>query len=302
MERKTGFVAVVGGMNMDIGGRPGGRLVLRDSNPGSVSLRPGGVGRNIARNLRLLGLEVSLLTAVGDDAFGTALLESCRADGLDTEMSLVCPRQRSSTYLYVNDEQGDMQLAIADMAVTDRLSPEVLARHLDRLNEADAVVLDANLSPAALGFLARELRVPLYADAVSTAKALRLRPLLPRLAALKPNALEAEALTGCAGEEEAARALLRAGTGRVFVSMGSRGLLAAEGETLLRLLCVPAAVRSTTGAGDAATAALVWAGIRGLDLEAAGRAALLAGAWTVESEEANSPRLRELPALFDLPG
>ena len=50
----TKHIAVVGGMNMDIGGRPEGRLVARDSNPGAVTMRPGGVGHNIACDLRLL--------------------------------------------------------------------------------------------------------------------------------------------------------------------------------------------------------------------------------------------------------
>ena len=92
-------VAVIGGMNMDIGGAAGGELRLRDSNPGRVSLRPGGVGRNIAHNLRLLGLEVSLVSAVGDDPFGRALTDSCRALGLDLSMTRIRPRERSSTYL-----------------------------------------------------------------------------------------------------------------------------------------------------------------------------------------------------------
>ena len=34
-------VVVIGGANMDICGSPAGRLVLRDSNPGVVTVRPG---------------------------------------------------------------------------------------------------------------------------------------------------------------------------------------------------------------------------------------------------------------------
>lgn len=294
----TKHIAVVGGMNMDIGGRPEGRLVPRDSNPGAVTLRPGGVGRNIAQDLRLLGLEVSFLTAVGDDFFGAALLESCRADGIDTRMALLCPGLRSSTYLYVNGEDGDLQLAISDMAVTARITPEALAPHLAALNAADAVVLDANLSTGTLEFLAQALTVPVYADPVSTAKAPRLLPLLSKLAALKPNAIEAEILTGEHDAELAARALLRRGVGRVFVSLGAGGLIAAAGEALLRLPGVHTRAVNTNGAGDAATAALVWSGVHGLTLAEAARAALTAGAWTVESEEAQTARLRELPALF----
>lgn len=287
-------IAVIGGMNMDIGGSPLGPLVPRDSNPGHVTMRPGGVGRNIAHDLRLLGQEVSLLSAVGDDPNGRALLTSCRALGIDVGMTLVRPRERSSTYLYITDETGDMRLAVSDMDITDRITPAVLEPWLPRLNAMDAVVLDANLSEAALRYLGEQITVPLYADPVSAAKAPRLRGILPRLTVLKPNRLEAEALTGEKDPETAARVLLDAGVKRVFLSMGDKGLLACEGETILRLPRKKAAVVNTTGAGDAAMAAMVWAGTHGLDLERSAKAALLAGALTCECREANNPRLAEL--------
>ena len=287
-------VAVIGGMNMDIGGSAEGMLRLRDSNPGLVTMRPGGVGRNIAHDLRLLGLEVSLVSAVGDDANGRALLQSCEALGLDLSMTLIRPRERSSTYLDVIDETGDMRLAVSDMDITDRISPAALEPWLERLNAADAVVVDANLSGAALEYLAGHVTVPLCADPVSTAKAPKLLPILSRLAMLKPNRMEAEALTGEKDPERAARSLLDAGVERVFLSMGSRGLLACEGDTILRLPREQAAVVNSNGAGDAAMAALVWAGVQGFDLERSARAALLAGALTCECAEANNPRLAEI--------
>ena len=49
------YVTVVGGVNMDIGGHPAAPLVMQDSNPGTVGMSLGGVGRNIAHNLSLLG-------------------------------------------------------------------------------------------------------------------------------------------------------------------------------------------------------------------------------------------------------
>ena len=292
------YIAVVGGMNVDIGGRPARRPVLRDSNPGRVSIRPGGVGRNIAHDLRLLGMEVRMLSAVGDDGHGALLLRSCAACGIDTSLCLCVEGETSSTYLYITDEHGDMQLAIADMDVTARLTPAVIAARLDALNAARAVVLDANLEAETLAYLAAHVTAPLYADPVSTGKAGRMRSILPRLACIKPNALEAEALTGEAEPEKAARALVNAGVGRVFLSLGHQGMIAADSDSLLNLPCEQARVLNTTGAGDAVTAALVWAGVRGLDLERSLRFALRAGAVTCECLEANNPELSRLPARF----
>ena len=292
------YVAVVGGMNVDIGGHPAGRPVLRDSNPGRVSLRPGGVGRNIAHDLRLLGLEVKLLSAVGGDEHGRLLLASCAALGIDTGLTLRLPEERSSCYLYITDEEGDMQLAVADMEVTRRITPAVIEERLGALNAAAAVVVDANLEAETLDYLAAHVTAPLCADPVSTAKAPRLKGLLPRLACLKPNALEAETLSGEREPEAAARALVAAGVRRVFLSMGAQGMIAAEGDTLLKLPCGPARVLNTNGAGDAATAALVWAGVKGLGLEQSLRFAMRAGALTAEWPEANNPVLAELAAGF----
>ena len=56
--RSGTYAVVVGGVNIDIGGRSYGPLVARDSNPGRVQMSLGGVGRNIAHNMALLGLEV----------------------------------------------------------------------------------------------------------------------------------------------------------------------------------------------------------------------------------------------------
>ena len=291
-EVKKHAAVVIGGANMDICGSPCGILIAEDSNPGIVSVKPGGVGRNIAHNLCLLGLEVSLVTALGGDMFSAGLIDSCRALGMDMSMTRCLPERRGSTYLYITDETGDMRLAVSDMDVTTCITPEWLSGHIARINRAEAVVIDANLSAGCIEYLAANCTAPMYADPVSTVKAMKLKCILPRLRAIKPNAIEAAALTGEQEPERAARALLQAGVEQVFISLGSEGILAAQGESLIRLPCENRPVVNTTGAGDAATAAIVWAGVHGLDLASAAAAALRAGAITAACPDTNSPDLR----------
>lgn len=291
-EVKKHAAVVIGGANMDICGSPRGILIAEDSNPGVVSVKPGGVGRNIAHNLCLLGLEVSLVTALGGDMFSAGLIDSCRALGMDMSMTRCLPERRGSTYLYITDETGDMRLAVSDMDVTTCITPEWLSGHIARINRAEAVVIDANLSAGCIEYLAANCTAPMYADPVSTVKAMKLKGILPRLRAIKPNAIEAAALTGEQEPERAARALLQAGVEQVFISLGSEGILAAQGESLIRLPCENRPVVNTTGAGDAATAAIVWAGVHGLDLASAAAAALRAGAITAACPDTNSPDLR----------
>lgn len=284
-------VAVIGGVNMDIGGSPFVKLVMRDSNPGVITARPGGVGRNIAHDLRLLGVDVSLVAAIGGDVYGQGILDSCAALGIDMSLARILPDRRSSTYLYVTDETGDMEIGIADMEITSCITPEYIAELLPKLNEYDAVVLDANLDAETLEFAAKNITVPIIADPVSTAKAVRLLPVLDRLWAMKPNVYEAEKLTGENDPAEAAKALLAKGVKRVFISLGEEGMLAADAEHTEILPRELVTVVNTTGAGDAATAAIVWAGLRGCDIAGCACAAVKAGAITACSESANNPEL-----------
>ncbi len=47
-------ITVIGGINIDIEGRPYDVLRREDSNPGRISLSYGGVGRNITENVARL--------------------------------------------------------------------------------------------------------------------------------------------------------------------------------------------------------------------------------------------------------
>ena len=56
---------------------------------------------------------------------------------------------------------------------------------------------------------------------------------------------------------------------------------------------MPVQMTNATGAGDAFTAALVWARLRELDLFEAARAGMAAAALTVESRETVNPAISE---------
>ncbi|MFY9612986.1 MAG: PfkB family carbohydrate kinase, partial [Tissierellaceae bacterium] len=79
----TDYIVVVGGTNVDIQGFPKDRLILRDSNIGSVKVSLGGVARNIAENITRLGINTKLISIIGDDGYGQIVLEQSRKIGLD---------------------------------------------------------------------------------------------------------------------------------------------------------------------------------------------------------------------------
>ena len=296
MDPSAVWAAVVGGMNMDVGGRPDAALISNDSNPGRVRLSPGGVGRNIAHNLALLGVDTRMLTVLGEDLYAQRLAASCAEAGIDLTQSLHLPGESTSTYLYILDERGDMALALSDMAIYRRLTPEALAPRLPWLNSASVIVLDANIPAESILWLCEHARVPIFADPVSVTKADRLADVLPRLHTLKPNRLEAERLTGVAITDEksarrAADALLGTGLQRVFLSLGSEGVLAADHRGQVFLPALDAKVVNATGGGDAFMAGLVWAYLRGESLVGSARAGLAAAALALESAETVNPNM-----------
>ena len=294
--------AVVGGVNIDIGGRSTAPLVARDSNPGTVHTSLGGVGRNIAHDLALLGVQPLFLTALGDDAGAERITASCAQLGIDISHALRVPGAATSTYLFIAGDDGEMALAVADMALYDRLTPAWLAAQAPLLRGVQAVAVDANLPPETLVWLAEHCPAPLFADPVSTAKAGRLRGVLGKLHTLKPNRLEAELLSGVPIRDEAslhaaADALLGTGLQRVFISLGAHGVLAADAGRHCLLPCCPGPVADTTGCGDAFMAALVWAHLRGEGIEGAAKAGLAAAAIAAESAGTINPALSEAALL-----
>jgi pseudouridine kinase len=64
------LISIIGGANMDMSATLNGAFIAADSNPGHIEVGYGGVARNIAHNLALLGARTQLLTIFGGDLFG----------------------------------------------------------------------------------------------------------------------------------------------------------------------------------------------------------------------------------------
>ena len=294
--RSGSYAVVVGGVNVDIGGKPFAPPVAADSNPGTVSISLGGVGRNIAHNLSLMGTDVRLLTAYGDDIHGHRVAASCSELGIDLSHARRISGGTTSTYLYLMDEQGEMVLAVSDMEICKKITPTYLSAHLGLLQNAQVIICDANIPEESLIYLAENCAVPLFCDPVSTVKAEKLRPILHKIHTLKPNRLEAELLSGVKIETtedvaKAADALLALGVHRVFISMGADGVYAAMGSQRILLPNLPGNAVNTTGCGDAFMAALAWAYLEGMDLKETALAGLAAGAIAMESPETINPAM-----------
>ncbi len=288
------FVVAVGACNMDITGSSAHPLVAQDSTPGRIRCAPGGVARNVAENLARLGHDVRLVSAVGDDLYGSSLLEHTRRAGVDVQGCRVLAGQATSTYLSLHGSDGDMAMALNDMAILEHITPKRLAAHADRLRHASAVLVDCNLPQAALGWIFAQARMtPLFAEPVSAFKCRRLLPWLEQVHTLKANRLEAQALTDRIVDTDddvvaAARWLHERGVCQVVLSLGGRGFYWSDRAGAAGWQSATAvAVVNATGAGDALMAGLMHRFLEGACLQDAVGFAAGCAALTLTAPQAN---------------
>ncbi len=259
------YVTVIGGVNMDISAALTAPFVPADSVPGQVTLGCGGVARNIAHNLRLMGHDVKFVSLFGGETFGQMCWRECQAIGLDLTLSEHREGMRNGLYLCVNDQTGDMIAAVADTDIVNAITPEFLEKRIGTINAAATVVADTNIPMESLQYLIDHCTgTPLFIDAVSTAKAPRVTKALQGsrakcLHALKLNLMEAQAVTGCDTAPRAAQHLTSMGVQEVYITLGSDGVYCSDGTHHDHYHAVPTRVINTTGAGDAFVAGIVHA-------------------------------------------
>ncbi|WP_246060859.1 PfkB family carbohydrate kinase [Nocardioides dongxiaopingii] len=273
-------VVVVGGANVDVVARPHAAPVPATSNPGSVAVTPGGVGRNIAENLARLGTTTHLLAAVGDDAHGRLVVGATRAAGVDVGgVRLVAAA--TGSYVALLDDTGELVGGVSDMPAA--LGPE----HLDRdlLAAADLVVLDGNLAPATLAAAWDAATGPVALDPVSVPKAARLAPTAAgrRLFLLSAGGAELAALS--AGGAPAADL--------TWERRGPAGSTLTAPDGVHRLAARTAEVVDVTGAGDAMLAAFCHAWLGGAEPGEAATYAHVVAALTVSSPHTVRPDLTD---------
>ncbi|USX13463.1 winged helix-turn-helix transcriptional regulator [Oxalobacteraceae bacterium OTU3CAMAD1] len=293
-------VLCIGAANLDRKLRSIAAMQLGTSNPATAEEVYGGVARNIAENLARLNLPTALLTALGDDGAGRALREHAENAGIDIRGSLNLADTATGTYTAILDERGEMVVALADMALYDRMTPDFLANRLPQRAAASMTVADLNLpadSVSALLDSARADNVPLILVAVSQPKMARLPADLTGLRLLILNRGELETIADRALPTEAdvrlaCRAVLARGARDIIVTCGGQGVFHTRDGELVWLAAQEVDVVDVTGAGDAFSAAVCWSLYQGSqDLTLACRRGLKVAAMTLESHDTVSPML-----------
>lgn len=295
-------VLALGAAGVDVIGKIDQPLAEGTSIPAQIRTSFGGVARNISENLARLGRPVRLVSAVGEDANGKALLAHTAASGVDVSHILQSADYPTGFYMGIVSNESNLLTALDDMRVLQAIDSAHLKAHSDLFKDAGLLFIDANLSPKALRTafsLARKYKVPVAADPTSVNLASRLQSYLPRITLLSLNALEAASLlqeTASFKVEQTrqmARQLINLGVDIVLVALAEKGVVYATSETNGFVPAIRTTVTDWTGAGDALTAAVIYGLMNGIPIDESVQLGVAAASLTLQHSGSVYPYITE---------
>lgn len=301
-----GRIVVLGSLNVDLVAkvphlpRPGETVMAE-----SLQTFPGGKGANQAAAAARLGGAVAMIGRVGNDAFGSLLLENLRRDGVDINGVARDPEAPTGTALILVDPQGENVITVAAGANASLGSDEV-RRALDAVDRTGLLVLQLEIPPSVARAAMEGARRNGIRTLLNAAPAGRLDPsLLAGLDVLVANEPETAALVGrpindTPTAERAARELHEQGVGLAVVTLGAAGSVFCLDGSAERVDPFTVTAVDSTAAGDAFVGALAVALTDGIAVPQALRLANAAGAGAASKVGAQSslPRRDDLERLF----
>ena len=233
-----------------------------DSNPGQVKVSCGGVCRNIAENMSLVGTNTQFISILGDDEKGKDILRQAEKVGLDMSNTLIVHGGSTPTYMAILDENGEMVSAVVDTKLANEFSKEALSERASIIENAEYMFLGADNPPFIEHIVTTyQGKTKFVLDPVSAAKAARIKHLLHYFHTVKPNRHEAEVLCGFEVKtyEDARKAgayLRGLGVQNVFISLDVDGVYYNDGKEEGIIKANALEVINVTGAGDAFVAGI----------------------------------------------
>ncbi|AEI40329.1 ribokinase [Paenibacillus mucilaginosus KNP414] len=268
-------IAVVGSLNMDIVVSMARMPLVGETVQGSaVHYIPGGKGANQAAGAARLGAEVKMIGSVGSDIFGTQLVDSLRAFGVDTEAIDMLPGVETGTATILHTREDNCIVVVP--GANAHCSADAVRHHHALIEQADLLLVQLEVpldtvrealsiarSAGVRTILNPAPAVPLPADILSLADILTPNETELALLSNQPVAETDQALM----EQLAYWRELH--EGRVVVTRGAIGSSYLEAGVLQTVKPLKVKVADTTGAGDAFNGALGYCIAAGLPFRTA---------------------------------
>lgn len=265
---------------------------------------PGGKGANQAVAIAKLGGEVKMIGKVGNDAFGAPLKAHLSAFGVNVDF--VSFAETNSGLAMIIVEKGDNRI-ILDKGANYAITEKDVDEGLFDAKEGDVLVMQLEIPLEIVEYAARLAKSKNMTVVLNPAPAVKLNEnLMQYVDIVAPNESEAEILTGIspAGDVEIAltvKKLYALGAKRVIITLGGRGSVISEGQSITYIKPRKVKVVDTTSAGDTFIGAFVLKFAGGASAVEAANFASVASSITITREgAANSiPTLKEVQEVID---
>jgi ribokinase len=295
-EEPVTHIWVVGSANMDLV-LPVGRIPRAGEtiSGGDLALIPGGKGANQACAAGRLGAAVSMIAQVGEDAFGSALIRSLEAAGVDAAGVGRASLPTGCALIYVLPD-GENSIVLSPGA-NAALDAATATARLGGLAPGDFVLLQLEIPLETVGAVAHAARTAGATTVLDPAPGRSLPPSLLRLMDyITPNQTEAAVLLGEPGNEirgvseaaDAAAKLAQLSGAAIAIKLGRLGCFILSDTASAHIPAFPIEAVDATAAGDVFNAALAAGLSEGRPLTEAARFANAAAAISVTRRGAQS--------------
>ncbi|KAM9972205.1 hypothetical protein ACTFIW_003564 [Dictyostelium discoideum] len=295
-------IVVVGGAVIDMISHPfkESGFQMETSNPGAISIKMGGVGRNVAEVLSRLQMNSLFISLVGDDVHSGLLMESFQKMNLSSNGVGIKVGSKTAIYNAIMNDRGDLAVAIAQMDIFDEITPSYISKF--DLTSSKLLVFDGNIPIESMTYLAQLSRskgIKLWFEPTSVYKSSKIVEsfILSSITYISPNRDELIKISNeiikkglikfeniinndindLENIKKHSIILIESGIKYIITKMGSKGVLLAykkdDGEFKFELFSAPEVpdnkIVDVTGAGDSLVGCTIYSILLGHNLTTA---------------------------------
>ncbi len=230
-------------------------MLLATTNDAVVTKTAGGVSRNIAHQLSLLGVPVQLISVFGDDSDGDWLKQVCTQAGVLLDGSIT-KAGLSGKYTGILNVDGSLFSAFLTNAALQLITPDHLNKNKELLSTASYLLADANINVDTAEWLlafSKQTGIPFVIEPVSVPPAKKFRNInLDGLYLITPNEDELPVLCNKNAffTQQQIEELLNKGIKHIWLHNGKHGSALYSKEKSITLHAPVIEVVDCTGAGD----------------------------------------------------
>ena len=232
-----------------------GEMMLATTNEATVTKTAGGVSRNIAHQLALLGVDVELVAVFANDSDGDWLKQDCKNAGVKLNASIT-KQGLSGKYTGILNVDGSLFTGFMSHESVNQITPAHLEKNKDLLKTASYLLADANITTEAGEWLlafSNNTGIPLILEPVSVPHARKFKNInLSGLYLLTPNDDELPFLCSekALSTQHQIGELLEKGVQNIWVHTGKLGSVIYSKERSITLHAPEIEIVDSTGAGD----------------------------------------------------